>query len=89
MKEKVYPNQTLEKLVRMFGQQCSVLWEMKGPKDTDVAWIVAYSINGTVVLVQTYGSGGWEAYTPCGINDTDATFRDVLHRCNVKVPAYA
>lgn len=78
-RKKVYPDTTLEKAVREAGYRCNVLVEHPGPKDTNVAWIVVYRINGREFLVSTLRDGGWEAYGQlCQLNDVKATVEAVL-----------
>lgn len=65
-KPKTYPDTTLQGLLTARGLTVRCMWEIPGPKDTQIAWITAYAVNGTVILVQTYSGGnGWEAYLPC------------------------
>lgn len=75
-----YPNTVLEKALRERGVDCRCLWEHRGPKNTFIAWIVAYLVNGRVVMVQTYKEGGWDAFTPNSENDVEATIKDVMAR---------
>lgn len=50
------------------GYSVQTCWEMKGPKDTSVAFLTMYIVHppegghGTLVMVQTYDTGGWEAF---------------------------
>lgn len=80
----IYPDHTLEDALRNHGADVGCLWELRGPKNTDVAWIVCYGVRGlgcgSVVLVETYKSGGWEAFTTNDKNDTQSTIADVLSR---------
>jgi hypothetical protein len=87
MGERTNPDHTFENRVRAAGHRCHALWEMRGPKDTNVAWIVAYAIDGKgPVLVQTYEDGdGWDAFSPCRSNEVGATVTDALTRLGVTV----
>lgn len=80
---KVYPDHTLENAIRDRGVECRCLWELEGPKHGGIAWIVAYRINGRVVLVQTFRLGGWDAYTGAATNKISDTVADVFRRCGM------
>jgi hypothetical protein len=80
---KIYPDHTLENELRERGIWAKCLWEMRGPKDTDIAWMVAYAIAGSVVIVQTYKSGGWQVYLPSQSIRTDETVGEVIERCDL------
>jgi len=82
---KIYPNHVIEDAAREAGAFVCCLWEVKGPKDTDIAWMSAFNINGVIALVQTYKSGGFEVYTPGSHLSIDETINDALARCGVKV----
>lgn len=77
---KVYPDHTLENALRERGINVMCFWEVPGPKNTSIEWMVSYGVNGAVVLVQTYKDGGWEAYTHSKSNKVDDTIADVLAR---------
>jgi hypothetical protein len=77
---KVYPDHTLELALRALCAKANragpvVLWEMKGPLKTQVAWLVAYEINGKLVIVETFKDGSWTAFANvvCVSPDDDAT----------------
>ena len=81
-RKKVYPNLTFERAAREAGARVIVLWEQPGPRNTGVAWMVGYSINGVVAIVQTFKeSGGWDVYTPLARTDATAGIADALARC--------
>lgn len=76
-----YPDTTLETMCRAAGATVRLMWEEPGPKNTAISYISCYLINRTICMVQTFKTGGWDAFTPCrslGIKDTVA---DVLSRC--------
>jgi hypothetical protein len=84
---KTYPDQTFERAARDAGAWVHVLWEQPGPKDTLIAWNVAYNVNGAPVIVQTYKDGdGWNVFTCAVTNDVQASIADALARCGVTVP---
>lgn len=85
--EKIYPNHVIEDAARKAGAQVRCLWEIKGPKDTDIAWMTALAINARVAIVQTYKSGGFEVYTACDTISIPGTIRDALARCGVNQEA--
>ena len=78
-----FPNQVFEVAARKTGVIVKLLWEIKGPKDTDIAWMSAYAVNGRVAIVQTYKSGGWDVYTAGDSNGIDDSINDALTRCCV------
>ena len=80
-----YPDRTLEHAVRAAGISCRCLWEIKGPKDTGIAWMAAYLVGHQVCLVQTFkDGGGWNAFTPCSSGRIDDTVADVIARCSAE-----
>jgi hypothetical protein len=84
-RKRTYPDQTLENAARAAGIDIAVFWEMRGPPNTFVDWMVAYSIGHTPVIVQTYKNGnGWNAFTPCQSIAVDETIADVFKRCGVE-----
>jgi hypothetical protein len=85
-RKKTYPDHTLEELCRKAGAGVSVLWEIPGPKNTAIAWLVAYHIGKNICIVQTFKDGGWTALTPNDSNCVDDTVADVLNRCAVGLP---
>jgi hypothetical protein len=85
-KAKVYPNQTFERAARDAGAWVHVLWEQPGPKDTVVAWNVAYNVNGGPVIVQTYTDSSWVVFTSFDTRDQKESIADALARCGVTVP---
>ncbi len=86
-RKRTYPDQTLEKALRASGVRVVVLWEIKGPKDTSVDWMVGYQAGSWPVIVQTYTDGnGWNAFTPARTIDVDKTIADVFARCGIREP---
>lgn len=89
-RKKTYPDTTFEGIARKAGANVRVLWEMKGPENTLIAWMVGYQVNGGVAFVQTYKDGaGWDVFTPSDTRDITASVADALNRCGVPVPAAA
>lgn len=81
-KEKVYPSHVLEDELRKRGVLVQCMWEVKGPENTFVEWIVCYLVDSTVMMVLTYNDGrSWNAFTPCSDGRIDATVEDVIARC--------
>lgn len=79
-----FPDSTLEERCRAAGAEVRCCWQMKGPKDTAIAWMECLQIGSGIVIVQTYKGGGWEAYSALPVNEIEATVADVLARCRVK-----
>lgn len=79
-----YPDRTLEERCRAAGATVRCLWQMRGPKNTVIAWMECLQVGSGVVIVQTFKGGGWEAYSSLPVNEIDATVADVLARCGVK-----
>ena len=83
-RKRTYPDQTLENAARKAGVRVVVLWEMKGPANTAVDWMVGYQLGSWPCIVQTYTDGnGWNAFTPNNSNRVDDTIADVFNRCGV------
>lgn len=83
-RQKVYPDHTFENAARSAGARVVVLWEEKGPKNTEIAWNTCYFVNGRPAIVQTYKDGaGWNVFTPAETNDIDKSVADALNRCGV------
>jgi hypothetical protein len=79
-RKRTYPDKTFEDAARKCNIVVKVLWEMPGPSNTAVAWMVAYSINGRVAIVQTYfGDCGWDVFTQA------TTTVEALNRCGTTV----
>ena len=56
---KIYPDNVYAKMMRDEGKNVRLMWEMKGPPHTDVAWLSCYIINGWLEIVETFKSGGF------------------------------
>jgi hypothetical protein len=82
--KKTYPDSTLADACRARGANVALMWEMKGPETTGVAWLSCYVIDAGVCIVQSYKGGGWDAYTPCGSPLASDAITDVLERCAYK-----
>jgi len=80
---KVYPNTLLAERCREAGATVRLVWEERGPKNSNVAFLTCYLINQTLCIVATY-SDGWDAYTPCQSLKVDDAIADVFARCGVK-----
>jgi hypothetical protein len=79
---KIYPDHTLEDALRARGIRIHALWENRGPRDTNIAWIVYYAVGNAIVIVQTYKDhDGWDAFTSLPALSIDATIDDVIARC--------
>lgn len=59
---KVFADRRLEDRARKEGLNVQLLWEINGPKNTDVAKISMYIINNLLVAVHTYGAGGFNIF---------------------------
>ncbi len=66
---------------------CKLMWEIKGPKNTMIAWMSCYAIARNICIVQTFKGGGWNALTPNDDGKIEATVTDVRERCLVDSPA--
>lgn len=80
MARKTYPDSTLVDRCRTAGTVVTLLWEIEGPANTNVAWLSCYLVNGLPVIVETFKVGGWMEFTTSNLLDTDNTVRDVLRR---------
>ena len=86
-KTKTYPSHVLEDELRQRGIAVQCVWEMRGPPNTFVEWIVCYIVGNTVMLVETHKNGhGWNAFTPCADGEISATVDDVIARCCREIP---
>lgn len=70
--------------LRQRGIDYQVFWEIKGPKNTSIAWITCYRVLSGIVLVQTFDHGGWNALTDCPSNNIADTIADVIARVSNK-----
>lgn len=77
---KTYPDRFLQNALREKDLEARLMWDMKGPKDTSIAWVSCYVVNRSLVLVETFEGGGWEAFTPPQTNHINETIDDVLQR---------
>lgn len=82
-KTKTYPSHVLADACRAAGATVHLLWEVRGPRETAVAWMSCYQIGRSTCIVQTYSGNGWNAYTPCNSIGIEETIADVLNRCSV------
>jgi hypothetical protein len=82
---KTYPDHTLENALRARGVPVWALSEIRGPNDTNIAWIVNYAVGKSLVIVHTYKDGdGWDAFTSLhNLNSVEATIDDVMERCGM------
>lgn len=88
-RKKVYPNTVLADRARAADFHCRLMWEIPGPKDSQIAWLSCYQIGLSLCIVETFkGENGWNAFTPARTNNIDETIADVLARCDV-LPAAA
>jgi hypothetical protein len=83
-KTHTYPDNTLAQALRKRGYAVHINWEIKGPKDTQIAWmthLLANNGNGDwgTFIVQTFKDGGWDVYThPTHTNEVEATVEAVI-----------
>ncbi len=77
---KTYPSDVLVNQLRAAGHRVGLMWEIKGPKDTMIAWISCYLVNGDMIVhVLTYHKGnGWEYLMPGVEMQTDKVVDDVI-----------
>lgn len=75
------PSTILETELKARGIHPRRLWEMRGPKDTDITWMHALMLDRGIVIVQTFSYGGWDAYTALNDSQISATVDDVIARC--------
>jgi hypothetical protein len=58
-----FPNRDLEQALRQEDLTVQVMWQEKGPPNTEVAWMECLLVDGRLVIVQTYKDGnGWQAF---------------------------
>lgn len=80
-KSKTYPSHVLTDALRDKNVTAQLMWEIPGPKDTQIAWLSCYLIGSCLCVVQTFqGGDGWLALTSNGENNTDAAIADVVAR---------
>ena len=81
--ERVYPDNQLIDHLRAAGLHPHCMWQVKGPKDTSVAWMECWMCSGQVFIIQTFkGSAGgwWEVFLPCRETTIPATINEVINR---------
>lgn len=56
---KSYPNVAIQRAINSLdgGAPCRLLWEMPGPKNTQIAWLSCYSAGKGTFIVRTYKDG--------------------------------
>lgn len=81
-KEKTYPSHVLAEALRANNIGVCLLWEIPGPRDTEIAWLSCYQVSMQICIVETFHDCGWQAFTPNTENGTDATVKDVMNRCH-------
>lgn len=64
------------------------LWEMKGPKDTDVAIMQAWLVGRHVLLIALWKSGGFQDYPATPWLETDRGAGEVQHFWERSSPGY-
>lgn len=81
---KIYPNQTFEEIARKTSAHVAVLWEIKGPPHTQVAYLTCYLINGRTAILETFKDGkSWEIYTPPNTPDVLSSIADAFNRLGI------
>lgn len=88
--QRVFPDRTLEEELVKRGCQVRCMWQLPGPKGTMIAWMEGILVqtpsgHGDVVIVQTFRTGGWSAFTANRSIDIPDTVEDVIAR--VSAPA--
>jgi hypothetical protein len=79
MPKKTYPDRALETRLRERGATVLCLWELRGPKNTSVAWITCYSVHAPdgrysgIIIVETFKDGGWLDFKASETADINAT----------------
>ena len=86
---KEFADRRLERTLRDAGARVSTMWEVRGPKNTDVAWITCYQVGHSICIVETFKTGGFTALTPNSSSHINDVVGDVLKRCGVEVSASA
>lgn len=82
-----YADRTLENALRERTHNrvnVALMWEMRGPENTGVAWLSCFIVNGTLLIVETFKDGGWNALTSDRSNRVDETINDVIERCAIQ-----
>jgi len=85
-KRAVFPDLTLQNAAAAADVSCKLLWEITGPSLTNVAHLSCYALGQSLVIVETFIDGGWQAFTPNASNRIDDTIQDVFNRCKVPAP---
>jgi len=61
--------------------QGSIAWQTTGPKNTNIERHGMLMFGATLVYVQTFEGGGWEAFiTASRSNEVTATFKAIIAR---------
>lgn len=74
------PNRTLIKWLIENEIAFGSMWQMPGPKDTNVTWMEAIHVGATIVIVQTFKDGGWDAYVPASNTNSAAVTIEAVAR---------
>jgi hypothetical protein len=84
VKKVEFPDGTLESCLRAQGITVTCCWQMKGPKHTDIAWLECLAVGKSIVIVETFKTGGWNALTPNDSTLITETVDDVKRRCGIE-----
>ena len=81
---KTYPDHTLRDALYNAGHSYRLMWEIRGPKNTSIAWMTCYLVNGCTVIVQTFKDRcGWQAFTHNHSIGVDDVVADVIAHCGL------
>ena len=73
-----YPDNTLELALREKGFTVQCMWQMKGPKNSMVAWIECLLVDRVLFIVETYNENqGWDVFIQSSKGQTSAVIDQV------------
>ena len=83
---RVYVNETIKRIARFHNLR--LMWEIRGPKDTEIAWISCYVGGPKMALMHfiTYRAGGWDVL---GQMDTENNVQKTLNAIAAHIGASA
>lgn len=81
------PDTTLRDTAREAGEPAPLLWQKRTPEHTCCAWLSCYRIGDGGIIVQTYHSGDWYAFTATRTLGYKESVRHFLTRCGVQFAA--
>ncbi len=83
-RKRTSPSQAFTNAARARNFHVRIMWEIPGPKGTQIEWLSCYQVGLSICIVETFKDGnGWNVFTPGRTNSIDESVDDALARCDV------